>query len=231
MFTRKLERAGAAALALGAVGFVVVFLYLPAAFGYPDVLDRGAGDVLPRLAAGGATLRAVWLVYGALPLVLLVAGVASMPLLEDGGGRGLARLGAAAATLAAIAMMVGLLRWPSIHDALAARWADATTEQRDVYAAIFDGANRYLGNLLGELLGELALAAWFACIGVALLRCERRVTGALSLGAAAIVAAGALRVLTPAVDPIAAAANLVLPLWLVATAAILWRRPSYGAIG
>lgn len=225
MFTRHLERAGAITLAIGAAGFIAVFLYLQSAFGYPAILDHGAADVLPRLAAGGSTLRAVWLVYAALPLTLLVAGIASMPLLEDGGGRGLARLGAAAAALASLAMMIGLLRWPSLHDSLAARWADASGDQRAAIAAVFDAANRYLGNLIGELLGELALAAWLACIGVALRRSERRLVGTLTLGVAGVIALGALRQLTPAVDPIAAASNLLLPLWLFVSAREMWRRP------
>ncbi len=231
MFTRKLERVGAIALVIGSAGFVAVFLYLQATFGYPDILERGADEVLPRLAAGGATLRAVWLLYGALPLTLAIAGIAAMPLLEDGGGRGLARLGAFAALFAAIAMMVGLLRWPSIHDTLASRWATASAEQRESYATIFDVTNRYLGNLFGELLGELALASWFACIGVALRRSERHRAGTLSLVAAAIIAIGALRQLTPAVVPIAALANLVLPAWLFATAGFMWRHGRLPAIG
>jgi hypothetical protein len=214
MFTRNLQRIGAIALSFGAAGFILVFFYLHSTFGYPEILDQGAADVLPRLADGGSTLHCAWLLYAALPLTLLVAGIASMPLLEDGGGRGLARLGAAAATLAAVAMMIGLLRWSSIHDVLATRWPTASADQRDTYAAIFDAANRYLGNLIGELLGELALAGWFACIGVALRRSERRAGGALVLVAAAIVAISALRQLTSAVAPITALGNVVLPLGL-----------------
>jgi hypothetical protein len=223
MFTRNLQRVGAVALALGATGFIAVFLYLQSAFGYPDILDRGAAEVLPRLAAGGASLHTAWLLYGALPLTLLVAGIASMPLLEDGGGRGLARLGAAAASLAAIAIMIGLLRWPSIHDTLAARWTTASAEERDIYGAIFDAANRYLGNLLGELLGELALAGWFACVGLALRRSDRRIAGALVLAAAAIVAISACRVLTSVVAPVAAVGNVVLPVTLLAIAGFMLR--------
>lgn len=221
MFTRNLQRVGAMALFLGTAGFIGVFLYLRSVFNYPDVLDRGAAEVLPRLAAGGSKLRAAWLLYSALPLTVLIAGIASMPLLEDGGGRGLARLGAAAASLAAIAMLLGLVRWPSIHDVLASRWAMASAEQRETYAAIFDAANCYLGNLLGELLGELSLAGWFACVGVALRRSERRLGGAFMLAASAIVAVGALRRLTTAVAPVAALGHVVLPAGLLAIAGFM----------
>ena len=225
MFTRNLQRAGAIALVFGATGFIAIFLYLHRVFGYPDILHHGAGEVLPRLAAGGSKLRAAWLLYSALPLTLLVAGIASMPLLEDGGGRGLARLGAASASLAAVAMIVGLARWPSIHDALASRWATASADGREIYAAMFDAANRYLGNLVGELLGELSLAGWFACVGWALRRSERRIGGTFVLAAAAIVAVGSLRQLTSAVVPIAGVANVVLPVALLAIAGFMLLAP------
>lgn len=222
MFTRKLERVGAVILALGSAGFVAIFLYLQAAFAYPDILDREAGEVLTRLHES-STLRSVWLLYALLPITLLIAGVSSMPLLEDGGGRGLARIGGVAAIAAALLMMIGLLRWPSIHASLAERWVDATLDQRAIYAAIFDAANRYLGNFTGELLGELALAGWFACTGMALRLAERPRWGTALLIAAAIVALGALRQLSPVFDPIAAISNLVLPLSLFAIAGLLWR--------
>lgn len=223
MFTRKLERIGAVILALGSAAFIAIFLYLQATFSYPDILDRDAGDVLVRLHAGGATLRAVWLLYAALPLAILVAGIASMPLLEDGGGRGLARIGAVAAVVASLAMMIGLLRWPSIQWTLAERWGDATADQREVYAVMFDAANRYLGNLTGELIGELALAGWVASIGMALRLTERPRASAAMLLLAAVVALGALRQLSPVFDPIAAGSNLALPLSLFAIAWLMWR--------
>lgn len=232
MFTRQLERVGALFLMAGAAGFVAVFLYLQATFGYPYVLALGAGEVLPRLAAGGSGLRAAWLIYSALPLTLLLAGIASMRLLEDGAGRGLARLGAAAASLAAVAMMMGLLRWATIHAVLAERWPTATPEQRAIYSTMFDALNSYLGTFLGELLGELALAGWFACVGVALWRAERRRSGVPLLVAGAIVGVGALRQITAAVAPVVELGNVVLPLGLFGVAGLmLTNRPVTTLVG
>jgi len=125
--------------------------------------------------------------------------------------------------LASLLMMIGLLRWPSILWSLAERWSAATADQREVYAAMFDAANRYLGNLCGELLGELALAGWFATIGLALRRSERPRSGAALLAASAIVGAGALRQLSTTFAPIAAVSSLVLPLSLFAIAGLMWR--------
>ena len=222
MTTRAFDRIGGSALVVGSVGFVAVFWYLATAFGYPDVLDRPAHEVLPALAAGGSPLRVAWLLYGAIPMTLLVAGIASMPLLEAGGGRSLARLGGTFATLAAMAMMVGLLRWPSIQWALAERWASATADQRDVYAAIFDGANLYLGNLFGEFLGETMLASWFATLGVALRGAGRDRLGSAAMFMAAVTATSACRLITTAVDPVSALNNTLLPLWLVVLGVVLW---------
>jgi hypothetical protein len=220
----RFERIGGAALVVGSLGFVVAFSYLAATFGYPDVLDQGADQVLPALASGGAPLRIAWLFYGAIPLTLLVAGIASMPLLERGGGRSLARLGGAFAMLAAVAMMIGLLRWPSIHWTLAQRWAGASSEQREVYATLFDSANLYLGNIFGELVGETMLASWFVAIGLALRRTGRERIGIVAQVMGGVTMISACRQITAAVDPVSDVNNALLPLWLIMLGVVLWRR-------
>ncbi len=219
-----IARVGGVALVLGSLAFVAVFAYLAAAFGYPDVLDRPATEVLPALAAGGSSLRAVWLIYGAIPLTLLIGGLASMPLLERGGGRMLARLGVAFAATAALAMMVGLARWPSIQWALAESWPAASVEQRAVYATIFDGANTYLGSMFGEYLGEIMLGAWFVTIGIAARRLERAWLGTGSIAMGVIVVVSAQRQLTSLVDVVSEVNNVLLPVWLIVVGVTLTRR-------
>jgi hypothetical protein len=213
------SRIGGAALVAGSLGFVAVFAYLAMAFGYPDVLDEPASTVLPALTGG--SLRAAWLVYGALPLTLLVGGIASMPILERR-SRTLARFGGAFAAIAAVAMMIGLLRWSSIQWALAERWGDATVDQRAVYAAIFDGANTYLGNIFGEYIGETMLAGWFVTMGIAL----RGRLGASSIAMGIVVVVSAQRQLTSFVDPIADVNNALLPAWLIVLGIVMWRSRS-----
>lgn len=68
---RRAARIGGAALLLATVLFSAVFVWLQQHFGYPEVLDQPAAEVLPRLLALGDTGRAVWLVYGLVPLLLL----------------------------------------------------------------------------------------------------------------------------------------------------------------
>jgi len=221
--TRFVPRLGGTALIAGSLGFIAIFSYLASSFGYPDVLDEPASTVLPALAAGGTSLRAAWLLYGAIPLTLLVAGIASMPFIERGAGRTAARFGGAMMAIASVSMMVGLLRWSSIQWVIAQRWPDATGDQRAVYATIFDGANTYLGNFFGEYIGETMLAGWFVAIGLALRGMHRSWLGIGSIGMGIVVALSAQRQLTQVVDPISDVNNALLPVWLIVLGVVLWR--------
>jgi hypothetical protein len=218
MSNTSVTRIAGVVLVAGSLAFVAVFSYLAAAFGYPDVLDHSAAEVLPQLLAGGTRLRAVWFVYGALPLAFVFAGLGAGALLDRGApaaGSGLRTLGVAAAVTAGVAMMIGLLRWPTLMWALAGHWGAAPAAAQIAMAAVFDAANLYLGNLIGEFVGELSTAIWFLAVALAWRRAGRRVLGGLGVAAAAIVALAALRNMTTLVDPIAAANNLTLPVWLI----------------
>ena len=125
------------------------------------------------------------------------------------------RVGMFFAFLAAVSMMLGLMRWPSVHWELARAWATAAEGDRLVLAAVFDGLNRYLGNFIGEFLGELGFSVFFVLSGVGLSRHQRSprwlswwgiATGVLGL-------IGMWRNVTPAVDMVAAANNYLLPAW------------------
>src|SRR3954453_8447355 len=82
MREQAVVRAGGAALIVGAVAFLGVFAFLAARFDYPSILDGQAAEVLPRLRATGATGRAVWALYGFLPLVWIPAGVGAFSALR-----------------------------------------------------------------------------------------------------------------------------------------------------
>lgn len=208
--------AGGIALILGAIAFLGVFTYLAARFDYPGVLDGRAAAVLPALLSTGTAGRSVWAIYGVLPLVFIPAGVAAFEALRQRAA-GPMRVGMLFAFLAAISMVLGLMRWPSVHWELARAWGAAGEGERVVLAAVFDGLNTYLGNYLGELLGELSFSVFFVLSGVGLLRHERAprwlgwwglVTGVLGL-------IGMWRNVTPAVDPVAAVNNYLLPAWMI----------------
>ena len=110
------------------------------------------------------------------------------------------------------------MRWPSIHWALAQAYVTGTDADRTAIAATFAGLNSFLGNYVGEFLGELSFSMFFLLSGLAMLargsristldRLPRRVHG----GGRMI---GMFRNVTDVVDPIAAVNNYLLPLWMI----------------
>lgn len=216
-----LRRAGTV-LFTCSLGFVAVFAYLARTFDYPQVLARGAGEVLPRLAAGGSTLRAVWFIYAALPLGILRAALASATILARGGRR-LRTTGVVAGAGAAVAMTAGLVRWPTLMWGLARSWMLGPPPSHASLADTFATANRVLGNVVGEFVGEMLLALWSLAVAVAHRRTGRRVVGTLGLVAATLLAVAAFRNVTAVAAPVAAINNVTLPLWLLTLGVLLFR--------
>ncbi|NOT32703.1 MAG: DUF4386 family protein [Candidatus Eisenbacteria bacterium] len=209
-------RLGGLALVLAALLFIAVFSYLAVQFDYPEVLDRPAAEVLPRLIGLGAAGRAVWTLYALIPLLLVPAGVGVWVALRDA-APGAARSAAAFAIVSAFSMMLGLLRWPSIHWHLARAFETATASQRTTLSAVYGGLNSYLGGYVGEFVGELTLNLFFLLTAHAILcsPARSRWLGIAGVAASLIGFAAMLRRVTPLVAGIADANNLALPLWLV----------------
>lgn len=208
--------AGGIALIGGALAFLGVFSYLAAKFHYPEVLDGAAEDVLPALLATGTAGRAVWALYGVLPLVFIPAGVATFEALKRRAA-GPTRVGALFAFLAAVTMMLGLLRWPSVHWELARAWGVAAASERLTLAAIFDGLNTYLGNFFGEFLGEASFSLFFVLAGVGLLRHETapRWLGGWGITTGVLGLVGMWRNVTTSVAVVADLNNYLLPAWMI----------------
>ena len=210
-------RAGGVSLIAGAVAFVVVFGFLAARFDYPAILDGSAAEVLPKLLATGTTGRAVWALYGLLPLVWIPAGVGAFHALRLG-REGSARTAMLFAVLASISMMLGLLRWPSVHWALAEAYVAGGPSEKAVIAALFTGLNSYLGNYLGEFVGELSFSIFFLLSALAMLAPGARFPrwmGYLGLVTAVAGLVGMFRNVTDVVDPVAEVNNYLLPLWMI----------------
>jgi hypothetical protein len=225
-------RIGGVALVLGAITFMGVFAILAAKFDYPAILDGPANTVFPALLATGPRGRAVWAVYGFLPLIWLPAGVGAYRALRSS-HPGSMLVALQFAILSAISMMLGLLRWPTIHWRLAQEYASADPAQRGVLEAVFDGLNIYLGNYLGEFLGELSFSTFFVISAWVLLR-----SGAVSRWWAIVGIVtgvmgwvGMFRNLSPMVGPVAEVNNYLLPLWMIAFGVILIRCPEERQIG
>jgi len=217
MREQAVVRAGGAALIVGAVAFLGVFAFLAARFDYPSILDGPAGEVLPRLRAIGPTGRAVWALYGFLPLVWIPAGVGAFYALR-GPHDGSMRIGMMLALVAAIAMMLGLLRWPSIHWVLAEAYAQGEPAERSAIAAVFTGLNSYLGNYIGEFLGESSISVFFLLSALAILARDSawpRWMGYVGVVTAIAGLVGMFRNTTNVVAPIAAMNNYLLPIWML----------------
>lgn len=221
--SNALVLAGGLSFIVGALAFVAVFSWLAAKFDYPKILDGEAAEVLPRLRGGGARMRAVWAIYAFLPLFLVVGAVGAREAFPSSGG--MMVLALVFASIGALAMCLGLMRWPSIHWVLADAYETASPEARPAIGATFTGLNVYLGNYIGEFLGELCLGVFFLLSALAL-RAEPGYPGWLGIcGAvfAVLFVIGAFRNVTSRVQWLADINNYLLPLWMTAFGVALVR--------
>jgi len=223
MQDRRMIVLGGASFIVAALAFVAVFSYLAATFNYPDILDGSAAEVLPRLRDGGSVMRAVWAVYAFLPLLLVPGAVGAYWAFPASRAR--MSLALVVASLGALAMCLGLMRWPSLHWALADTYANAGVDAKTSLDAVFRGMNLYLGNYIGEFLGETLLAAFFLMVGLSMLDEARfpKWLGWSGVGFSALFVVGAFRNITQAVQWIADINNALLPLWLIVLGgALIW---------
>ncbi len=198
-------------------GFLIVFSWLASHFGYPDVLDLTAAEVLPRLLSLGNTGRAVWALYAVLPLMLIPAAAGAVAPLQHADGRNDAavRLGVILQAVAALCMTLGLARWSTAQWALAKSWQSADESQRLGLAATFDALNSMLGNGIGEFVGELTLYGSFLAFAIALYRNGSRKVALLGAVTAIAGWIGMFRNITSSVQLAADLTNVLLPLFLI----------------
>ena len=216
MSERSMVRAGGLAFIVGALAFVGVFSYLAANFNYPDVLEGAASDVLPALREGGDTMRAVCALYAVLPLLLIPGAVGAWA--ATPASRNRMTLALVLAAIASLSMCLGLMRWPSVHWALAGAYEQAPPAVQASLNVVFDGLNLYLGNYIGEFLGETLLAGFFLLTAFSM-RAEPRYPAWLFLGGSAFALLffiGAFRNVTASVQAVADLNNVLLPLWMIA---------------
>lgn len=207
------------------VGFLMVFAWLASHFGYPDVLERNAAEVLPRLLALGNDGRAVWAAYALLPLLLIPAAAGAVGALRQADGRTdtAVRLGLILQTVAALCMTLGLARWSTAQWSLAQHWVKADEAQRVGLAATFDVLNVFLGNGIGEFVGEATLYGSFIAFAVALYHTGSRKVAVLAVTTAIAGWIGMFRNVTHSVQLAADVTNALLPLFLIVFGVTLLR--------
>ncbi len=218
-------RAAGVAYLVASTGFILVFAWLAAKFGYPDVLDLPAAEVLPKLLSLGAAGRTVWVIYALLPLLLIPAGLGAAGLLQNGSPRGqrAARLAGSMQMVAAVAMTIGLVRWSTLQWGLAESWVATDLSQHAEIVSRFDAYNLYLGNTIGEFAGELALYGSFLAFAIALLDGGRRKMAALAAITGVFGSIGMFRNITAVVQPASDVTNNLLPVFLIAFGIMLVR--------
>lgn len=210
-------RLAGATYVAASVGFLIVFSWLASHFGYPDVLDLPAADVLPRLLSLGGAGRAVWAVYALLPLMLIPAAAGAVGALKrvDGRSDTAVRIGLLLQVFAALCMTLGLARWSTAQWSLATSWQLADAAQRVGLAATFDVLNVFLGNGIGEFVGELTLYGSFLAFAIALYHNGAKKVAALGAITAVAGWIGMFRNITPSVQLAADVTNALLPLFLI----------------
>jgi hypothetical protein len=176
-------------------------------------------------------MRAVWAIYAFLPLFLVSGAAGAYAACPSSPAR--MRLALVLASIGAFAMCLGLMRWPTLHWALAGAYSNAGAEAKVSLDAIFDGMNLYLGNYIGEFLGETMLAGFFFLSGRSMLDESRfpKWLGFSGVGFSLLFFAGAFRNVTGAVQVFADVNNALLPLWMIVMGtALIWcsRRPAHG---
>jgi hypothetical protein len=123
------------------------------------------------------------------------------------------------------------MRWPSVHWHLALALQNAAPPEQLALASIFDGLNTYLGNYIGELLGELSCNVFFLLTSVTWLKSGRRSpwVGWLGLATAVLGLVGMFRNVTQAVAPVAGVNNYLLPVFMIILGVSFVRWPATDA--
>jgi uncharacterized protein DUF4386 len=151
------------------VAFTIAATVLSMTFDWPDILREPAEVVLPKFAAGGASLVWTWFAvawtYGvlAVPMLLLPTALARR---GDAALRTATYLGAASVLLS----LIGFLRWVFVVPALADSYVSGDEGTRSAVAAAWTAQHQYGGALLGEHLGQSLAIAWSVTVSVIILR-------------------------------------------------------------
>jgi hypothetical protein len=190
----------------------VAFIGLGSVFDYPDILQKPADKILREYRSNEGTIIALFVLLTVSAALLAPISILLGRLADNEVGRWSIRVGIAAA----IVQVIGLMRWSLIVPFIA--------DREDTSA--FKTIHKVLGEIIGETFGYLLTAVWTVLIIKALgQRLAGRWFSYLGLAAAALIALG---ILVPLDVPGADFANFVgyvlWSVWLLAFAALLWRR-------
>lgn len=167
---KQIQFIGGSTAMVAALSYVLVFSYLALTFGYPDVLDKPAQDVLPALLKLGDGGRAVWALYAMLPLLLIPTALALHDHFATQHSAKMT-LGLISMVVSACCMTIGLIRWPTLMHELATIASNQPELQAQLHT-LYHLLNLFLGKVIGEFLGEMFLNTFLSVAGLTLLRSE-----------------------------------------------------------
>jgi hypothetical protein len=183
---------GIAAIAV-AVAFNAPYATLASIFNYPGVLRQPAGEVLELFAAGGPGLVLTWYAFmlvamAFVPLAIALAVTPERLRSQPGLAIGAAGIGA----LAGLTQAIGLSRWVFVIPGLAAAHSDPNAAAGTAEAAerAFELLNLYGGVAIGEHIGQMLTGLFMLAMGLMQLAEQRRITGGMAVGAAALLLLG-----------------------------------------
>lgn len=133
----------------------------------PDILSRGADEVLTRFHAGGSGMVWTWYVCA---LCTLGQGFVATQLpraLEA--SEGVARLSMATGVIASLSQLPGLLRWTLVVPFLAQRWVEQP-DQHPMIELVHETEHRLSGLMSGEHVGQLFMGLWAVTVAFMLWR-------------------------------------------------------------
>ena len=225
------RRTTAVLLVLESLLATVPFFVLGAVFEFPDILRKGADEVLPLFAQNQSVIVPTYYVF-MLSSVLLIPLALLLRRVMVGAGTSSVLLDVATAfgITAGVTQFLGFVRWPFMIPYLAQTYLDPSSSvaTRDAVSVVYGAFNRYAGMAIGEHLGWLFLGLWLLMLSFAMFgRFNRWLGGAtLLLGLAFLIGIGEQfgGPTAPLFDAFNFAANTAWTFWLIIAAVIVWRR-------
>ena len=168
--SRSAQLLVSALVVLFLVAATVPYLWLIAHFGYDDILRAPTAVILRSFHAGGAPLVVAWFVF-AMSALLFIPLAFALDRLGEAGARGLPSA-VPLAVASAVAQCIGLLRWVLVVPGLSSAYVDpgATAATQAAVVVVFEAVHHYGGMVIGEMVGQLLLAAWTLLTGWRLAR-------------------------------------------------------------
>ncbi len=147
---------------------VVPNFILEAAFEFPDILRRPAGEVLELFRQNQATIVPAYYAFALSGVLFAVVALLLYHVLKTGKLSVLLRAATLFGVLAGTAQFLGFIRWPFLVPELVRIYFDPASSEatRAAVRVVHEAFNRYAGVAVGENLGFVFTGLWLMLLGV-----------------------------------------------------------------